>query len=424
MQNFLKKPFVLAVGFDPWYLLKINRWLEPFCEKCLMSTSFEDAKKITACEEVDIFLVDGFGKEMAMAFQNKFPGSLICLLTTDPYLVCNDPRVHCMQRPVSKKTTISCIMNKWKQCVSDEKRSVMINHHLDLIRVYNTDPQDRVEVLYLKLKRDFEANFEAVALRHEEHRNRTNFCITLQRGCPGGCLMCNTAKITHHTTNLTCHEIAAQVAHLLMTYTAVGAAEEIVIAAHGGGDPRFCLNEYCNAVKIIEHTYNLNARYIATSIGGEKTWKTMFSRLEGYDVSYEISAISTDEIKRNFVLPATKHDLPLSKQIEMLADNAAKHARLYKYRHLLTVGLNDSLKEAKEIARLVVDTPHRVIIQKMETGCLPQFPKEVSDQAVNDFMYMLSEEGVDCCFNRNIGEGPVKCGMHIAPQDRQVLTLM
>lgn len=415
------KPTMLAIGVDPWYLANIKKWFEPiFCGTVFITGSYREAEIITRTNHIDIFLLDGFGKEMSMVLQYKFEKAMVCLLTENEYMTCTDPRVHCIQKPTQKKTFIACVMNKWKQQVNDQARSVLIKHHLELAEVYKIDPQ-AVEVLYMRLKRNFFATFEAVALRHEEHRHRTNFCITLQRGCPGGCLMCGTARIKDHTTTLTSHEIASQIAHLLTSYTAFGCEDgKIAIAAHGGGDPRFCLDEYCNAVRIIEHTYGLNARYIATSIGGEKTWKGMFSRLEKYDMSFEISAISTDKQKRDFVLPATRNDLPLAGQIEMLADNASKHGRLYKYRHLLTVGFNDSASEAKEIAKLVIGTPHRVIIQKMEAGCLAQFPKEVSDQDVNRFMHMLKEEGADVCYNKNIGEGPVKCGMHIAPQDRRI----
>lgn len=414
-----RKPILLALGTDTPYLMDLKRWLQPnFCQQVFVVNSFAMAERISQENKIDIFLVEGFGKEMASVFQFRFRSSMVCLFTDDQYLVCADPRVHCIQRPAQKRNAVSCIMNKWRQRICDEKRSALIKHHMDLLELYKTDPQE-VEVMYMRLKRDQYATFESVALRHDDHRSRINFCITLQRGCPGGCVMCGTAKIKSHTTTLTCHEMAAQIAYLMLGYTAVGIGDDVVVAAHGGGDPRYCLKEYCNAVKIIEHTYKLKARYIATSIGGEATWRTMFSQLENYKMSYEISALSTDGEKRALALPATKHDLPLVRQVHMLADNAAKFGRLYKYRHLLTVDFNDSVKEVREIARLVRGTPCRVIIQKMETGCFPQFPKEVTDNAVRNFMYMLSEEGVDVCYNKNIGEGPVKCGMHITPQDRR-----
>lgn len=415
-----KKPTVLVVGADPWYAVWLGKWFEDFYD-VIVATSYGMAEKELSQigVEVDMIIVEGFGKEMAMAFQHRFKDALVCLLTMDPYITCNDKRVHCIQRPKNKKVALVSISNLWLLHRRTDERMRLMGKEKDLVEVYRRDPQKDLEALYFHLAEDPNVKCEGVVLRHSDHLDQVNFCLPLQRGCAGGCRMCATAKLKKFTRKFKASEIAAMWGHLLTSYKSFGCKQgKISTAFHGGGDPRFCVDELCGSIEMIENRYGLNSRYIVTSVGSEKVFKQLFERLNEYDMSFELSAHSTDKGKRDWLMPVTKQD-SLSRLVEMLADDSVRNNRKNKYRHLLIKGFNDSREEAKGIAKLVAETPLRVILMKIEPGCLPEYPDKMTDQDVENFQRMLADEGVkNFCHNKNIGKGMVKCGMHIDINDR------
>lgn len=414
-----QRPTMLAVGADREYLDVLSGWLNQFCD-VIPTTRYGMAEVILKSNVIDIIVVEGFGKEMARAFKHKYSDTLVCLLTSDSYEVSTHPGIHCIQKSEIKKKAISSILNLWLLHQKDDERMKLIERRLDLLQVRKSDPQEKVEVLYMSLKENPAVMFESVALRHDDHPNQTNFCITLGRGCIGNCKMCATAKIKENAMQFSAEIMVSQVAHLFTTHTSVGCLhEDLTIAAHGGGDPRFNLNEYCRAIEILEFEYNLNAHYIATSIGSEHTFREMIRRLGSFDMSFELSAHSTDKDNRAWLMPETKND-SLSRMVEILSEDSIMTGRKNKYRHLIIKGFNDSPKDAKEIGELVANTPLRVILMKLEPGCLSEYPGIVTDKDVKDFQDMLADEGViDVCHNKNLGEGMVKCGMHVDVDDRQ-----
>lgn len=413
-----EKPRILAVGPDPWYLVWMKKWFEDFFEVNI-ATSYSVIERELAGKRVDIIIIEGYGKEMAQAIQFRFRNALVCLLTTDPYITCNDNCVQCIQRPTSKNVALASISNLWLLHCNNDERAMMISKENKFVEVYRREPQERLEALHFRLVENPLVTSEGIVLRHDDHLDQINFCLPLQRGCQGNCRMCGTAKVKQNLKKFSSEEIASMWGHLLTSYKAFGCKNyKISTAFHGGGDPRFCLDELCESLHLIESRYGLNSRYIVTSIGGEEVFYQLFERLAGFHMSFELSAHSTNKPKRGWLMPATKND-SLSKMVELLANDSVKNHRKNKYRHMLIRGFNDSEYEADGIAKLVSGTPLRVILMSIEQGCLAQYPQALSEEEIKNFTQMLIDRGIDVCHNKNIGKGMVKCGMHIDVHDRQ-----
>jgi len=379
-----KKPKMLIVNPR---IDDAKQWFGEFC-KVYQVSNLEAAECILRVVKIDIFLLDVNNTEeliIASWYKIRFPRAIVCLWTSQiQQLNCSLLiGMICIQK-TSKNLVVPVIMNQWllknqEKWAMEKRMEISRKLSPDLVRVYFREPKESLEALHMYLKRDRHKAIMSVACREPSRPNQINFYLQLMRGCYADCRMCGTCRI-RNVTKLSGHEIAAQVPHLTETSKAFGylKGDDISIGYPNGGDPIYCTFELCQAIDIIDYIDGLKVRHTVTTIGSEKVFRRLFSRLSDHNVSYHLSGHSTEQKLRNWLMPATKEE-SLERMIGLCSEHHARTGQRFTYCHMLIKDFNDSPEEADRIADLIMGTPFDVNVMTISDGCLSLFSRKVAN---------------------------------------------
>ena len=188
-------------------------------------------------------------------------------------------------------------------------------------------------------------HIEAVLMNHDYGNS---LCISSQVGCNMGCKFCESGR-RKKVRNLTTGEMVEQI--LKVEDESNLRISHVVIM--GIGEPFDNYDNICNFIKIINHSKGLNigARHITVSTCGLVPKILDFANFP-YQVNLAISLHAPNDELRKEIMPIAKA-YPLKDLMNAIKIYLEKTNRRVTFEYILLDGINDSEKEAKELASLL-----------------------------------------------------------------------
>ncbi|MFA5108933.1 MAG: 23S rRNA (adenine(2503)-C(2))-methyltransferase RlmN [Patescibacteria group bacterium] len=242
----------------------------------------------------------------------------------------------------------------------------------------------------------------------EKSTGRNTICVSSQAGCPLGCAFCATG-MNGFSRNLTAEEITEQVIFWARRLKAEGKGEKIDnIVFMGMGEPFLNYAEFIKAVKFLNNpeTMNIGARRLSVSTVGLTEG---IKRLAGEKIQINL-AISlhapNDSLRRELIPVAKKY--PLREIFQAVDNYISRTGRRVMFEYLMIKGVNDSDKNALELAELIKNPLYMVnLIPYNATGKFKPSERE----RIDAFKKILEKENVPTTVRLSFGtEIAAACG--------------
>jgi 23S rRNA (adenine2503-C2)-methyltransferase len=243
------------------------------------------------------------------------------------------------------------------------------------------------------------STFETVLMLYP---GRATVCVSSQAGCAMGCPFCATGQ-GGFERNLRVGEIVEQVLHAQRHLRGLGVGTHgrvSNVVFMGMGEP---LANYANVVAAIERIHTavgISARSITVStIGIPDKIRSMAADLP--PVTLAVSLHAPDDALRNQLVPPNRR-WPIAAILDAVADYRAAGGRRVTFEYTLLADVNDSLAQARALARMVRPLQAHVNCIPMNPTADPAFrPPDAA--ACRRFVTALSEAGVNATLRRNRG---------------------
>lgn len=178
-----------------------------------------------------------------------------------------------------------------------------------------------------------------------------SICVTSQVGCNMGCKFCASGLLKKQR-DLTAGEIVGQV---LYVQKELDAQDERIgnIVVMGTGEPFDNYDHVMNFAKIVNSDFGLaiGARHITISTCGIVPKIQEFARGK-YQYNLAISLHASDNKLRDELMPIN-HAYPIEVLMDALKEYSIDNHRRLTFEYILLHGVNDSEKQAVELAKLV-----------------------------------------------------------------------
>ncbi len=219
--------------------------------------------------------------------------------------------------------------------------------------------------------------------------NRNTLCVSSQVGCRMGCRFCQTGKMGFKR-NLSSAEICGQL------YNARFVLKENIknIVFMGMGEPFDNFDAVIQAVRIMNEQkgFDIALRHITLSTAGliEGIEKLGSLRMKGLRLAISINAV--DNQIRSMLMPVN-NSVPLEKLKACLEEFPLTHRESFLFEYILFKGLNDSPKDAIQLAEFIKPLPVRLnlIAYNPVDGLNYESP---SDDDMYTFADLLTQENV------------------------------
>lgn len=192
--------------------------------------------------------------------------------------------------------------------------------------------------------------------------SRKTVCVSIQVGCAYGCKFC-ASGLAGFRRNLTAAEVVAQLMHICRREEEDGrvskeASERPVfdnIVFMGMGEPLANYETLVRALRILNAEWGLNfgARRITVSTSGLAPQIQQLAE-EGVAVRLAISLHGATNEVRDQIMPINKR-YPLEKLLPAVKAFQQKHGRMLTLEFILIEDVNDSLDQARELAKIARD---------------------------------------------------------------------
>lgn len=228
---------------------------------------------------------------------------------------------------------------------------------------------------------------EAVLMRHKDSRNTV--CVSCQVGCAMGCLFCATGMMGFER-NLTVSEILEQVLYFGRLLKKEDAQVTNVVYM-GMGEPFLNYNNVIKSIRIFndQEAFGVGARKIAVSTCGIVPGIEKFMN-ENWQVNLAVSLHAPNDEVRSRIMPISKAR-SIEKILKAVDKYIAKTSRRVMFEYLMIKGVNDSEKQAQELAKLMKKPLYLVnLIKYNQTGKF----RPSDDQAISKFVNILLRAGI------------------------------
>ncbi len=236
-------------------------------------------------------------------------------------------------------------------------------------------------------------------------RDRNTVCVSTQVGCKMGCVFCASAKCGF-ARGLSAGEIVAQVQCVAV---ALGKRPDNIVYM-GMGEPFDNYDEVLKSVRILNHPDGLNigARRITLSTCGVIPG---IQRLAGEGLQVELSIslhASNPELRRQLMPIENKY--PMDELLDACSDYTKKTKRHITFEYTLIQGVNDSPKDAEELAGRLRRFPCRVNLIPLSP--VEEFEGEAPPRAaMQAFLRTVEKRGVEGTLRESKGQGvDAACG--------------
>ena len=243
-------------------------------------------------------------------------------------------------------------------------------------------------------------DIEAVYIPDKE---RATLCVSSQAGCKMNCSFCMTGKQGFHG-NLTSADIINQI-------LSIPESEKLTnIVFMGMGEPMDNLDAVLGAIEVLTESWGFAwspKRITVSSIGKIKELRTL---LDTTKVHIAISVHSPFSQERLSLMPVEKA-YPLKDVLALLSNYDFAHQRRLSVEYIMFKGLNDDLRHADALARLLKGLNSRVNLIRFHA--IPGVDlKTTSEPAMVAFRDRLNDLGITATIRTSRGEDIMAaCGM-------------
>lgn len=234
-------------------------------------------------------------------------------------------------------------------------------------------------------------------------RDRATLCVSSQAGCKMACKFCMTGRQGFHG-NLTAADIINQVLSIENSQSLTN------IVFMGMGEPMDNLPAVLAAIETLTAPWGLAwspKRITVSSIGKLPELKTL---IESTKVHIAISVHSPYPRQREELMPVERA-FPVQKVVEMLRGFDFAHQRRLSMEYIMWQDVNDDLRTAEALARLIKGTSARVNLIRFHS--IPDSDLRPATMArMEAFRDRLNELGVTATIRASRGEDIMAaCGM-------------
>jgi len=242
------------------------------------------------------------------------------------------------------------------------------------------------------------------------------FCVSTQVGCAMACSFCLTGKMGL-VRNLNASEIVGQVRVLADALQMRDRAFNIVLM--GMGEPLHNYDETMAALRILADPegFNLPPRRITLStVGLLPALERLATEAVVPNLAISLHA-PTDALREELV--------PLNRKYGVQEIIAAcrrfplKHRRRITFEYVLLAGVNDSVEDARLLARLLANVKSKVNVIPLNAAAGLRYDRP-SDQAIDRFARTLAERGLTVSVRKSRGRDiRAACGQLIVEGPRR-----
>ena len=233
--------------------------------------------------------------------------------------------------------------------------------------------------------------------------DRATLCVSSQVGCKMNCLFCMTGK-QGFSANLTANQILNQIQSLPERESLTN------LVFMGMGEPLDNVNELFKVLEILTAPWGYGwspKRITVSTVGAMKGLRRFLVESECH-LAFSLHSPYPEE--RLSLMPVEKA-FPAQEVIDLIRHYDFTHQRRVSFEYIVFKGLNDDLKHADALARLLRQIPCRVNLIRFHA--IPNVPLQTSDMArMEAFRDRLNEKGVVCTIRASRGEDIfAACGM-------------
>src|SRR5436853_6169450 len=227
--------------------------------------------------------------------------------------------------------------------------------------------------------------------------DRTSVCLSSQAGCAVGCTFCVTGFFGAGR-NLTPAEMAGQFFTIRREHHV--APELMNVVFMGMGEPLLNFDNLVITLDILSRSVAPKRMTVSTS--GIIPGIEALARLP-HPPHLAVSINAPDRKRREEIMPITSK-YPLDELIESLKRYPLERGREMTIEYVLLAGYNDSRKDAQALARLIRGLHAKVnAIPFNPDPNLPAWMKRPSDEAIDDFVETLVDNGAHVTVRRSKG---------------------
>ena len=233
--------------------------------------------------------------------------------------------------------------------------------------------------------------------------DRATLCVSSQVGCKMNCLFCMTGK-QGFSANLTANQILNQIQSLPERESLTN------LVFMGMGEPLDNVNELFKVLEILTAPWGYGwspKRITVSTVGAMKGLRRFLEESECH-LAFSLQSPYPEE--RLSLMPVEKA-FPAQEVIDLIRHYDFTHQRRVSFEYIVFKGLNDDLKHADALARLLRQIPCRVNLIRFHA--IPNVPLQTSDMArMEAFRDRLNAKGVVCTIRASRGEDIfAACGM-------------
>ena len=230
---------------------------------------------------------------------------------------------------------------------------------------------------------------------------RVTQCVSTQVGCAMGCVFC-ASGVAGWKRNLGAHEIALQV---LLGRAHLDPNEQLRNVVYMGmGEPLHNYEATERSLRLLTHPdgIGLSSRRVTVSTSGLVPEIERLGRDFGGNIGLAISLHAADDETRSRLMPINKK-YPLAVLMAALRAYPLPRRRRITIEYTLVAGRNDSVAEAKKVAKLLLGLPVKI-------NLIPMNPIEASTlgppdmSGVLSFQRVLCDAGYSCFVRRRRGD--------------------
>ncbi|ACR80624.1 MULTISPECIES: 23S rRNA (adenine(2503)-C(2))-methyltransferase RlmN [Kosmotoga] len=234
---------------------------------------------------------------------------------------------------------------------------------------------------------------ESVILRHPDH---TTFCISTQVGCQLGCIFCATG-MSGFKRNLSVSEIVGQV--IFMEKSMGKNVTNIVFM--GMGEPFLNTDNVFKSIEILHEPAgrNLGIRHFTISTAGIPEGIIRLAD-SGMDVRLSLSLHAATDEKRSMLMPINKR-YNIQQLMASLEYYQRKTNRRITIEYILIDGINDSIEDAKQLAKLFKHL--KIFVNIIAINPVVPTLKRPSREKVERFAIELKKHGIEAAIRTEKG---------------------
>lgn len=274
----------------------------------------------------------------------------------------------------------------------DVREALKQDYTMESLKVL--DKQEGIDVVKYLLELSDGNKIEAVLMKHDYGNS---LCVSSQVGCNMGCTFCESGRLKK-VRNLESDEMVRQLLlieedlHLRITH----------VVLMGIGEPFDNYDNVMNFIDIINSPYGiaLGSRHITVSTCGIVPKIKEFMH-HGKQVNIAISLHAPNDVLRTKLMGINKA-YPLSELIPVMKEYIKLTNRRVTFEYILLRGVNDSLKEAEELVKLLRGMNCTInLIPYNETSHIEY--KRSDDKSITKFFDYLKQQKMNTTIRREFG---------------------